>query len=224
MKVSKQCKTCKKIFRIKNSHNLFCSFYCSALFKKERMKKYRQIFKNRISLQAKKYKEEHKEGLKKLNKIYYNKNRTYILNKYRDKYKDKYRDIKRTFSIKYRKLHRNSINLQRRFRRKKDINFKIISNLRCRLYQALNLNIKTTKTINLINCSIDSLKKHLESKFTIGMSWSNYGKWHIDHIRPCASFDLSDTEQQKICFNYINLQPLWAEDNYVKGSKNGRTF
>jgi len=52
------------------------------------------------------------------------------------------------------------------------------------------------------------------------MTWSNYGKgWHIDHIKPCASFDLSNPEQQKICFHYTNLQPLWAIDNIKKGAK-----
>jgi hypothetical protein len=51
------------------------------------------------------------------------------------------------------------------------------------------------------------------------MSWKNYGKWHIDHIRPCSSFDLSDPQQQRTCFNYSNLQPLWAKDNLNKSNK-----
>lgn len=53
------------------------------------------------------------------------------------------------------------------------------------------------------------------------MTWENYGfyTWHIDHIRPCASFDLSDPEQQKICFNYKNMQPLWAHENLSKHAK-----
>jgi HNH endonuclease. len=53
------------------------------------------------------------------------------------------------------------------------------------------------------------------------MSWDNYGRdgWHIDHIRPCASFDLTDPEQQRQCFHYTNLQPLWAADNIRKGAK-----
>ena len=51
------------------------------------------------------------------------------------------------------------------------------------------------------------------------MSWDNYGEWHIDHIVPCASFDLSDPNQQRICFNFRNLQPLWAKDNQRKQDK-----
>ena len=51
------------------------------------------------------------------------------------------------------------------------------------------------------------------------MNWENYGVWHIDHIIPCARFDLSDPGQQKICFHYTNLQPMWGEDNLKKGAR-----
>ena len=52
-----------------------------------------------------------------------------------------------------------------------------------------------------------------------GMSWDNMGKWHLDHIKPCKTFDLSKQEEQLKCFNYKNIQPLWATDNLKKGSK-----
>ena len=95
--------------------------------------------------------------------------------------------------------------------------------LRGRLWSALTKkNIKkTTSVMELTGCSIDFLKHHLESLFLEGMSWDNYGTygWHVDHILPCASFDLSDPEQQKICFHYTNLQPLWREDNLSKGAR-----
>ena len=71
-----------------------------------------------------------------------------------------------------------------------------------------------------INCTVKYLHEFLEFRFTDGMSWDNYGKkWHIDHIIPCASFDLKCPEQQKKCFHYTNLQPLWAKDNQEKGAK-----
>ena len=72
----------------------------------------------------------------------------------------------------------------------------------------------------MLGCSIDELKGYLESKFENGMSWENYGKggWHIDPIKPCASFDLRSELNQKKCFHYTNLQPLWWEDNLSKGS------
>ena len=61
--------------------------------------------------------------------------------------------------------------------------------------------------------------KHIEKQFKPGMSWENHGKWHIDHVKPCASFDLTQSEQQKACFSYLNMQPLWAIDNIKKGAK-----
>lgn len=72
---------------------------------------------------------------------------------------------------------------------------------------------------DLLGCSVAQLKAHLEALFRPGMTWDNYGEWHIDHIRPCASFDLTDPEQQKACFNFANLQPLWAKENLSKGAK-----
>ncbi len=106
-------------------------------------------------------------------------------------------------------------------RYKEDISFKITLNFRRRLLRALNGKIKISSSIKLLGCTPEQLKEHLESQFTKGMSWDNYGLhgWHIDHKKPCASYDLSKESQQKECFHYSNLQPLWAEDNWSKGSK-----
>lgn len=101
-------------------------------------------------------------------------------------------------------------------RRLIDENFRIRTNLSHRLYKALKGICKSTSTLKLLGCTIAELKQHLETKFTIGMSWDNYGRWHIDHVTPCASFDLTDPEQQRKCFHYSNLQPLWAIDNLRK--------
>ena len=101
----------------------------------------------------------------------------------------------------------------------------IAQNLRNRINLALNGINKANSTENLLGCSFDAFIKHLELQFKDGMSWDNRGKhgWHIDHIRPCASFDLSDPNQQSQCFHYTNMQPLWAVDNLSKGARwNGR--
>ena len=68
---------------------------------------------------------------------------------------------------------------------------------------------------------MEELKAHIESKFEEGMSWDNWTKegWHIDHVRPVASFDLNDTEQHKTCFNWRNLQPLLGFENLQKLDK-----
>jgi hypothetical protein len=107
-------------------------------------------------------------------------------------------------------------------RRNSDPSFKLRMNLRHRVWTALQANkaSKSTGIDDLVGCSLEKLVKHLEGQFTDGMNWDNYGRdgWHIDHIRPCASFDLADPEQQRQCFHYTNLQPLWAADNIRKGA------
>ena len=106
-------------------------------------------------------------------------------------------------------------------KRRQDPLQKMIDGQRSRLRIALKQIEKSDETMNLIGCSAIELKEYLESKFTEGMTWENRGRegWHIDHIKPCSSFDLSDPEQQKECFHYTNLQPLWAKDNLRKGYK-----
>ena len=66
---------------------------------------------------------------------------------------------------------------------------------------------------------LKELKEHLQSKFKDGMNWNNYGQWHVAHIIPCAHFNLVFSSQQKACFHYSNLQPLWAEENIKKRDK-----
>ena len=108
-------------------------------------------------------------------------------------------------------------------RQRTDINFKLFITTRSRIRQAFSKQkfIRSKRTLELLGCSLEHARKHLESQFKEGMTWDNHGfkGWHIDHIIPCASFDLTDPEQQKKCFNYKNLQPLWWQENLSKGSK-----
>ena len=73
-------------------------------------------------------------------------------------------------------------------------------------------------SFSMVGCPVKFLRGYIEGKFENGMTWDNYGEWHVDHIRPCASFDLSDKEQVIQCFNWRNLQPMWASENSSKGS------
>ena len=112
---------------------------------------------------------------------------------------------------------------RRAIKRKTDPHTKIRDNLSLRMRLALkeqNLTKRNT-TSDLVGCSIPFLKEYLEKKFKKGMTWKNQGRfgWHIDHIVPCSKFDLSDPDQQKKCFNYKNLQPLWATENILKSNK-----
>ena len=88
--------------------------------------------------------------------------------------------------------------------------------LRARVRQALKGNRKASSTTELLGCSIEECRKHLEDQFEDGMTWKNHGEWHIDHRRPCASFDLVNEEEQRICFHHSNLQPMWGAENISK--------
>lgn len=109
----------------------------------------------------------------------------------------------------------------KRRRLRSDYWFKLRVSCSNRIYQALKKQqmVKSERTLNLIGCSVDYLREYLASMFEAGMSWDNYGKWHVDHIIPCASFDLTDQKQQKLCFHFSNLRPAWARENMSKGDK-----
>ena len=100
--------------------------------------------------------------------------------------------------------------------------FRAVFLIRCRIGKVLReRNIgKQDKTYDLLGCSKEEFTKYFEAKFTEDMSWEKVGKdIHLDHIKPCCSFDLTQEEEQKKCFHYTNLQPLWAQDNLSKGGK-----
>ena len=97
--------------------------------------------------------------------------------------------------------------------------YQTMSRVRSRIYKGLKGHSKSAKTQELIGCTFEQLKVYLESNFPENMSWQNYSEWHIDHIRPISSFNLLDPEQQRQCFHYTNLQPLWMEDNLAKRDK-----
>lgn len=121
---------------------------------------------------------------------------------------------------KARIIKRTSANTSRRIKQIPWV--KISSVCRARIRAAMKGNPqKGERSIELIGCSWLFLKKYIESKFLPGMSWSNYSVhgWHIDHIIPCASFDLTKKEERLKCFHYTNLQPLWAKDNIIKKDK-----
>lgn len=78
---------------------------------------------------------------------------------------------------------------------------------------------KTNKTTHYIGCSIQYLKKWFEFQFTDRIGWHNYGEWHIDHVTPCSSYDLTNESEQLECFNWRNLRPCLSIDNLTKGDK-----
>lgn len=123
----------------------------------------------------------------------------------------------------WREKNRHRINAYRKSRRASDPSFRLAANFRSMLSTFVKEGVakKYSSIMTLLGCGVDDFISYLESLFLSGMAWSNYGKngWEIDHVIPCAHFDLNDPDQQKKCFHYTNLQPLWAFDNRSKGKK-----
>jgi hypothetical protein len=107
-----------------------------------------------------------------------------------------------------------------RIRWRTDLNFRLAHRLRVRVRKALQHGVKGGSAVKDLGCTLDELRAHITAQFEPGMTWDNWGLygWHIDHIIPLASFDLTDPAQFKQAAHYTNLQPLWAGDNMAKGA------
>ena len=189
-----ECKLCQKQVREKNKS-----------FMIQYSKEYRDKNKKKLSIQKKQYYKDNKKILKQKSKEHRENNLEY------------YKDYNKEYREKSKNKIRHNKQLNEKYRT--DINFKIKVNLRNRITDALKYNRKTGRTLELLGCSIEELKIHLQSQFEPGMAWDNHGLWHIDHKIPCVLFDLSKSEEQRKCFNFKNLQPLWALDNLRKSDK-----
>ena len=170
---------------------------------------------------------ERREKYRAYNKTYYkawyeaNKKKRRKRNKaWREANKEKLRACNKAYNEANKKRRRAYNKAWNKKRYHNNLNFRILSTLRSRLRGALKGELKSARTMILIGCSIEELKAHIERQFRPGMTWDNWGNgegfWNIDHIRPCASFDLRDHTQQRQCFHWTNLQPLWAIDNFIK--------
>ena len=141
-------------------------------------------------------------------------------------FKKYHEDNKEKRNIQIREHYQNNkeeiLAQKKEYKRKKyqtDPEYRLKVLLRNRFKRAIKNNFKSSSVMKLIGCTIQELRDYLEKRFVDGMTWENYGEWHIDHIKPCASFDLSDPKQQQECFHYSNLQPLWGIDNLKKADK-----
>ncbi len=142
----------------------------------------------------------------------HNQNKKQNYHKKRDYYIQKMRSYDSSQQSKQKRCKRD------KKRKKKDPVYKMQCIYRGRLNKALSGWCRSKKTLELLGCSWDELKIHLENQFQDGMTWENHGYhgWHVDHIIPLASAK-NLAELEKLC-HYTNLQPLWAEDNISKGA------
>jgi hypothetical protein len=174
--------------------------------------------------------EKYKKNIEKIKirKLEYNKNHKKEIKIYNQKYIQTHKEEKRIYDKKYNKNLTNEIkDRKKKYNNNKiktDINYKISCRLRTRLCVSIKNNQKVGSAVKDLGCSIPELKLYLESKFQEGMSWDNWKHdgWHIDHIIPLSSFNLQNRGEFLKANHYTNLQPMWAEENLYKGSKNDK--
>ena len=142
------------------------------------------------------------------------------LYEWRNKNPEKFKEICKNYREK--DDYREKQNTYKRDRYANDLHYKLQTVFRNRIrYFVKGGNTKgNEKYETLLACSWDTLREWLESNFTDGMTWENYGTlWHIDHTMPCSVFDLSIEENQRVCFNWSNLAPMLGPENLSKSNK-----
>jgi len=213
-KICKKCMIEKPIpsfTKYKTSRNIGRRNVCKDCFTKQKAK-YFQENKESCLLQALEWKKNNVESVRE-SKRKWKKNNPKAVRKYNREYEIRNRDRR---------------NDQRKERRKNDPSYKISMNLRRAMIRSLIGQTKAGSAVRDLGCSIEEFRERFEEMFYVNkktgemMSWDNYGHngWHIDHIVPLVSFDLTNREQFLKACHYSNLQPLWWFDNLTKGSKN----
>jgi hypothetical protein len=210
----KECSRCKEWFPL-DCYNKSTTWDSLDRSCRPCQKEYRTRNKEKLDEKKRIYRKTHKNERKVW--LNANKDRLDVYNKdYQASYrKENKKELQAYFKEHYQR-NKSEINEKRKERRLVDHQYRISCNLRSRVSIALRGRAKSAKTEELLGCSYEKFLKHLELKFDSEMNWDNYGEWHIDHIIPCAIFKLEDAEEQKICFHYTNLQPLWGDENMSK--------
>lgn len=212
------CKECEnKRYRLYNKNNPDKRRATAKKWLEKNKEKYKEIVKNYLeknphmvsSVRLKKYREnpEFVEKEKERGRLYYQNN----LEKIREKRKLYYHNNKEQERKKSNEWKRNKLKIDPLERIKK--------NIRDRVREYLTGENKSKRTFDIIGLDKENFKSYIENKFTDGMSWENYGDWHLDHIKPLY---LAENEEDLLKLNhYTNLQPLWVEDNLKKNRKYG---
>ncbi len=170
-----------------------------------------------------KWLENNKEKLKEHSRVYRRENAKRINTRVRQWYADNIevqreqrKQIKMTNPGIYKRI-------QKRYREKKknDVTYRINHSMRAGICFSLKGNKENQHWENLVGYTLIELKKYLENLFTKGMSWINYGEWHVDHIIPISIWEFKTPQDRefKQCWSLANLQPLWASENFSKGNR-----
>jgi hypothetical protein len=141
------------------------------------------------------------------------------------KWRDKNKEYHRLYIKSYKPSEAQKIRQKSRVRNARkerlliDINYKLKIEIRNKTKEVIRKITKPKKENKYFGCTLDELKTHIEKQFKEGMDWNNRSSWHIDHIKPLSSFDLTDKEQFYEACHYTNLQPLWPRENIRKSNK-----
>jgi hypothetical protein len=241
MKICKKCVINKELDEFGNNknNNDGKNIYCKVC-ELERAKNYRENNREKVNEASKNYRKNNPEKYKNSIRKYLEKNpnmaptnriKNYRLDpefikkekesrkKYYQKNIEKEREKRKEYYYKNKEKEREKNNEWKKNKLKTDPLERIKKNIRDRVREYLTGDNKSKRTFDIIGLDKENFKSYIENKFTEGMSWENYGEWHLDHIKPLY---LSENEEDLIKLNhYTNLQPLWAEDNLKKNRKYG---
>lgn len=215
----KRCSKCDKDLPLedfgpdkssKDGLHIYCKKHA-----KEMNKVWYEKNKKHKNEQSRAWYEKNKEHANEVSRVWREKNKEYT-RAYAKKNKERKKQIKKTWDEK----NREHIREYEQTRYTTDIHFRLTCVLRSRLYKVVKNGQKTGSAVQDLGCTIEEFRVYVEKQFVEGMSWDNWGPdiWHLDHIKPLASFNLMDRKQFLQACHYTNIQPLWAEDNLSKGS------
>jgi len=190
---------------------------------KARANAYRLANREKVLAAKKVYREANPEKVAAGKRGFYLRNRAAVIAKQQARWR--VRDVEAARAIKRERRLRNhaaELGKERVYARRRyaeDIQFRLANVLRARMRGALRSNHRAGSAVRDLGCSIVEFRDYLAAKFAEGMTWANWGEWHIDHIRPLSSFDLTDRAQFLRAAHFTNMQPLWAHENLAKGAK-----
>jgi hypothetical protein len=204
----KKCVTCKKVhladWKSRNKDHI----------QNYNAEKYRGM-SDEVRERSRLWRQNNPERFRELTKSWVHRNREHVNTLRRER-------RKRPDVQEKEKAYRASVRListnRHRERRHQDPYFKFMHNMRNRIRRTIEKNNKDITAQKLLGCSVSHAISYIEAQFAPGMTWHNWGAsgWHIDHIKPLSSFDMSDPNQIRQAFHYTNLQPLWARENLQK--------
>jgi len=208
----KRLRNLLEVNRKKDGLQPTCKSCCSLAHKKwwrEKGLSYYDKNKERIQLSIKKYYKKNTRRVLKMVRNWNENNKERVVKCNAERFqKNKERLVKRIIALQIKRYHENP----------RDRLLHLLRSRMGRILKAIKVK-KTIRTLDLLGCTLDDLKVHLEKQFREGMIWENQGKvWEVDHVKPCARFDLTKEEEQKVCFHYSNLQPLFKYENRKKSN------